>query len=76
MAAAEKFIKELGFEGFRVRVHGNLARIEAAPEDVPLLSYDRTRKEISQELKRLGYKYVTIDMEGYRTGSMNEVLDI
>ena len=76
VAAAEKFIKELGFEGFRVRVHGNLARIEAAPEDVPLLFYDRTRKEISQELKRLGYKYVTIDMEGYRTGSMNEVLDI
>ena len=76
VAAAEKFIKDLGFEGIRVRVHGNLARIEAAPEDVSLLSYDRTRKEISEELKRLGFKYVTIDMEGYRTGSMNEVLDI
>ena len=76
VAAAEKFIREMGFEGIRVRVHGDLARIEAAPEDVPLLSYDRTRKEISAELKRLGFKYVTIDMEGYRTGSMNEVLDL
>ena len=72
--AAEKFIRDLGFDGIRVRVHGNLARIEASPDDITLLSYERARKEISEELKRLGFKYVTMDMDGYRTGSMNEVL--
>ena len=76
VASAEKFIKDMGFEGIRVRVHGDLARIEADPDDISLLSYERTRKEISDELKRLGFKYVTIDIDGYRTGSMNEVLDI
>ena len=75
VAAAEKFIKDMGFEGIRVRVHGDLARIEADPSDIELMSYERTRKEISSELKNLGFKYVTMDMDGYRTGSMNEVLD-
>ena len=74
VAKAEKFIKDMGFTGIRVRVHGDIARIEAAPDDIPLLTYARTRKEISEELKSLGFKYVTIDMDGYRTGSMNEVL--
>ncbi len=74
VAGAERFIKELGFTGIRVRVHGDIARIEAAPDDIELLTYGRTRKEISEELKRLGFKYVTIDIDGYRTGSMNEVL--
>ena len=75
VAMAERFIKDMGFEGIRVRVHGDIARIEAAPADVSLLSYERTRKEISAELKRLGFKYVTIDIDGYRTGSMNEAID-
>lgn len=74
VANAEKFINDLGFSGIRVRVHGDIARIEAAPDDIALLTYERTRKEISAELKRLGFKYVTIDIDGYRTGSMNEVL--
>ena len=74
VAYAEKIIKDLGFKGIRVRVHGDLARIEAAPDDIPLLTYEHTRKEISEELKRLGFKYVTIDADGYRTGSMNEAI--
>ena len=74
VANAEKFIRDLGFSGIRVRVHGDIARIEASPDDIALLTYERTRKEISAELKRLGFKYVTIDIDGYRTGSMNEVL--
>ena len=74
VANVEKFIRDLGFSGIRVRVHGDIARIEAAPDDIELLTYGRTRKEISAELKRLGFKYVTIDIDGYRTGSMNEVL--
>lgn len=74
VAYAEKIIRDLGFKGIRVRVHGDLARIEAAPDDIPALSYEHTRKEISEELKRLGFKYVTIDVDGYRTGSMNEAI--
>ena len=74
VAYAEKIIKDLGFSGIRVRVHGDLARIEALPEDISLMTYEHTRKEISQELKRLGFKYVTIDVDGYRTGSMNEAI--
>jgi uncharacterized protein len=74
VAAAEKFIRSLGFEGIRVRVHGDIARIEADPSDIELMTYERTRKEISAELKRIGFKYVTIDIDGYRVGSMNEVL--
>ena len=74
VADAERFIRDMGFDGIRVRVHGNIARIETSPDDIELITYKRTRKEISEELKRLGFKYVTIDMDGYRTGSMNEVL--
>ncbi len=74
VAAAEKYIKELGFSGIRVRVHGNIARIETAAADIPALSADVMRHRVSDELKRLGFKYVCIDMDGYRTGSMNEVL--
>ncbi len=73
---SEKFIRDLGFSGIRVRVHGDLARIEASPDDIALLSYSRTRKEITDELKKLGFRYVTLDMQGYRMGSMNEALDI
>lgn len=75
VAEAEKYIRTQGFEGIRVRVHGDLARIEAAPDDVCRLADGAVRTNISQELKRLGFKYVTMDMDGYRTGSMNEVLD-
>jgi len=74
VAEAERLIRDMGFEGIRVRVHGDLARIEASPDDITLLSYERARKEISAGLKRLGFKYVTIDIDGYRTGSMNEAL--
>ena len=72
VANAEKFIKDLGFRGIRVRVHGNLARIEVAPEDKGrfLLNAD----EVTSKLKELGFSYVTMDLKGYRTGSMNEVL--
>ena len=72
VANAEKFIRDLGFRGIRVRVHGNLARIEVAPDDKGrfLLKAD----EVTARLKELGFSYVTMDLKGYRTGSMNEVL--
>ena len=74
VANAEKFIRDQGFKGIRVRVHGDLARIEVNENEISLMGSDPIRKNISSELKRLGFKYVTIDMDGYRTGSMNEVL--
>lgn len=74
VANAEKFICDLGFTGIRVRVHGDIARIEAQASDIALMGSDPMREKISCELKRLGFKYVTIDIDGYRTGSMNEVL--
>ena len=72
VANAEKFIKDLGFRGIRVRVHGNLARIEVAPEDKG--RFLLTADEVTSKLKELGFSYVTMDLKGYRTGSMNEVL--
>ena len=69
---AEEFLLSAGFNQMRVRVHGNLARIEVLPENFSkLLSL---RKEISSRLKALGFEYVTLDLQGYRVGSMNEFI--
>ena len=76
VANAEKFIRDLGFKGIRVRVHGDIARIEVRDTDIAKIASEPVRRKVSEELKRLGFKYVTIDIDGYRTGSMNEVLDI
>ncbi|MCD8078777.1 MAG: ATP-dependent sacrificial sulfur transferase LarE [Lachnospiraceae bacterium] len=72
--AAEDALLQRGFRQMRVRVHGNLARIEVLPEDLPRLMAEETRREVAAELKALGFAYVTVDLSGYRTGSMNEVL--
>ena len=72
---AEDLLRELGFRQFRVRRHGLLARIElGAHEDGSALLRGETRNRLVKELKALGYRYVALDLEGYRTGSMNEVL--
>jgi len=72
---AEELLKELGFRHFRVRSHDPIARIELGPgEDPAVLLKEETRREFVEKVKALGYKYVTLDLEGYRTGSMNEVL--
>jgi uncharacterized protein len=73
---AEEFLKAKGFEGVRVRVHGSLARIEVAPMDIARLSSPGTRTSVTKKLRSLGFTYVSLDMEGYRTGSLNEVLTI
>jgi len=72
---AERFLRRLGFEQVRVRFHNNLARIEVDPLRVHELLDAEQRKMILIEMKRLGFVYVTVDLEGYRTGSMNEVLE-
>ena len=71
---AEDLLREQGFRQFRVRIHGTNARIELLPEDIPRMLDENLRKEIVDKLKRYGFTYITIDLEGYRTGSMNEVL--
>ena len=69
---AEAFLQDLGFRQVRLRVHGDLARIETVPDAFDaLLSH---RGEITEKWRALGFSYVTMDLTGYRTGSMNEVL--
>lgn len=71
---AEKYIMNLGISQVRVRYHDKIARIEINKNDNPLLL--KHSDEINAELKKLGFTYITLDLEGYRTGSLNEVLDI
>ena len=74
---AEQLLLDLGFPQMRTRIHGErgeLARIEVLPEDLPRLVQEGTRRKVCQEFKRLGFAYVTLELEGYRTGSMNETL--
>jgi uncharacterized protein len=72
--AGEEEIKALGFRQFRTRFHGEMVRIEIAPDELPrALNVDMAR-QLTAVFKRLGYKYVTLDLEGYRQGSLNEVL--
>jgi uncharacterized protein len=71
---AERVLKELGFRQCRVRVHGgDLVRIEVEREEVARLAYPPTREHIVSALTSLGYRYVTLDLEGFRSGSMNPV---
>ncbi len=72
--AAESFLKSLGFTNMRVRSHGDLARIELAPDETGRMADDGLRKAVSDKLKELGFTYVTVDLEGYRMGSLNKEL--
>jgi uncharacterized protein len=71
---AEEFIHSLGFKQVRLRHHGNIARLEFNTSDFPVLFANGLADKISDKLKSLGYTYVTLDLQGYRAGSMNEVL--
>lgn len=71
---AEQLLWELGFKQFRVRVHGNLARIEVLPEQLEQALSEPNRSVIHKKLHEFGFAYVTLDLLGYRTGSMNETL--
>jgi len=73
--AAETFLRERGFRFFRVRFHdASTARIEVGPQELSRLVEEPLRQELVGHLKTLGFTYVTVDLQGYRTGSMNEVL--
>ncbi len=72
----EEALFAMGFRQFRVRHHGELVRIEIAREELPRMLSLACFEQASAALKKLGYKYVTLDLEGYRSGSMNALLSI
>lgn len=72
--AAESTLRELGFKQCRVRHHGDIARIELVPEEMDNILALETRNLVVHRFRSLGYRYVALDLLGYRTGSMNEPL--
>ncbi|MGA2270226.1 MAG: TIGR00268 family protein, partial [Bryobacteraceae bacterium] len=74
--AGEEHIKALGFRQFRVRFHGEIVRIEIAREEMPKALTVEMAQRFTAIFKALGFRYVTLDLEGYRQGSMNEVLNV
>ena len=74
---AERFSRERGFQPLRVRYHdGDMARIEVSCDRLPQLMDAAFRRELVEHFKSLGFKYVSLDLEGFRSGSMNAVLQI
>ena len=71
---AEDFLFGLGFKQVRVRHYGNLARIEILNEEMSRLMNSSLREKVVSHLKEIGYRYITLDLQGFRSGSMNEVL--
>jgi uncharacterized protein len=71
---AEEFLRQMGFVQLRVRSHGDVARIELLPEDIGKAASPPAAEAIHQALFKLGFKFVTLDLAGYRTGSMNATL--
>ncbi|RJQ55172.1 MAG: ATP-dependent sacrificial sulfur transferase LarE [Actinobacteria bacterium] len=70
VAAAEEAVRQAGFEQVRVRCHGSVARLEVGPAEIELAL--RERRTLSRGLKEAGFTYVALDLDGYRTGSLNE----
>jgi uncharacterized protein len=74
VARAENLLTRLGLTQVRVRHHGDIARLEISPAEFPLLMKPGARQKLIAGLKKAGYTYITLDLEGYRTGSLNEPL--
>ena len=72
--AAEAFLQDKGFSQVRVRFKEDTARIEVPPADIERIAAADMREKVCAELKRIGFAYVSLDLQGYRTGSMNETL--
>ncbi|MGH9714330.1 MAG: ATP-dependent sacrificial sulfur transferase LarE [Candidatus Acidiferrales bacterium] len=73
---AESVLRDLGFRQFRVRAHGELARIELAPDELGRGMAGEIPQQISARLKELGFAFVTLDLEGYRQGSLNSLFKL
>ena len=72
---AEQLLLDMGFHQVRVRIHGNIARIEVLSGEITKIVEEKNRMKIASKLKEYGFDYVTLDLLGYRTGSMNETLE-
>ena len=72
---AEQLLLDMGFHQVRVRIHGMMARIEIEPREFEKLMEDKVRNEIIEKCKAYGFTYITMDLMGYRMGSMNETLN-
>ena len=72
--ACEKYLKDLGINNVRVRYHRHIARIESDLEDFGIIL--RNRDSIISKFKELGFIYIALDLQGFRSGSMNELLNI
>jgi len=70
----EDLLRAMGFANYRVRSHGDSARIEVCAEEMPRLLEESLRAKLVRDFKEAGFAYVSVDLEGYRTGSMNETL--
>jgi len=70
---AERFLRQWGLRELRVRSHGQIARIEVPPDKIAELAAPEMRERIDARLRKLGYAYVTLDLRGFRSGSLNEV---
>ncbi|MBE3102403.1 MAG: TIGR00268 family protein, partial [Firmicutes bacterium] len=75
ISSAESVLKKLGFRQVRVRHHGNIARIELPTYDMQNILNSKIKNTVIKALKKLGYIYITLDIEGYTTGSMNKTLE-
>ncbi|MHC4458452.1 MAG: ATP-dependent sacrificial sulfur transferase LarE [Planctomycetota bacterium] len=71
---AEEFLKKAGLVEFRVRHHDTIARVEVHAEDIEKVTTEPMRSAIIEKLKSLGFKFVTVDLQGFRSGSLNEML--
>jgi uncharacterized protein len=72
---AESFLRELGFSRFRVRLHENsLARLEMPVDQLPHLCSEATRLKIVETLREIGFRYVAVDLEGFRSGSFQQLV--
>ena len=74
VAAGEKLLHEMGFKVARVRYHGEVARLEVEPHEISRLLEPATRDRVDGELRRIGFRFVTVDLRGFRSGSLNEGL--
>ena len=72
VASCERVLRRLGFRVYRVRYHGETARIEVAPDEMPRLLDDENKRKIVAEFREAGFTYVTVDLQGYRMGSLNQ----
>jgi uncharacterized protein len=71
---AEDFLRTLGLIEFRVRHHETIARIEVKPEDLAKVTSEPARNKIVEKFKAIGFKFITLDLQGFRSGALNEML--